>query len=54
MLRGDEFKRYVNKLRSKSNVYKKKKSDLADLKTEFGVLSRTEEILRQVTDLLNQ
>jgi len=47
VLRGEEFKRYVNKLRSKSNVYKKKKSDLADLKSEFGVLSRTEEILRQ-------
>ena len=32
VLSGEEFKRYVNKLRLKSNVYQKKKSDLADLK----------------------
>ncbi|XP_035693402.1 intraflagellar transport protein 81 homolog isoform X1 [Branchiostoma floridae] len=47
VLKGDEFKRYVNKLRGKSTVYKKKRQELAELRAEYGVLSRTEEILRQ-------
>lgn len=46
VLKGDDFKRYVNKLRGKSTVYKKKRQELAELKAEFGVLSRTSEILR--------
>ncbi|XP_071798485.1 intraflagellar transport protein 81 homolog [Asterias amurensis] len=47
VLKGDEFKRYVNKLRGKSTIYKKKRQELAELRAEHGVLSRTEEILRQ-------
>ncbi|XP_047498855.1 intraflagellar transport protein 81 homolog [Penaeus chinensis] len=46
VLRGDEFKRYVNKLRGKSSVYKMKRAELSELRAEFGVLSRTEEILK--------
>jgi intraflagellar transport protein 81 len=42
-----QFKRYVNKLRGKSTIYKKKRQELAELRAEHGVLSRTEEILRQ-------
>ena len=46
MLRGEEFKRYVNKLRGKSSVYKMKRAELSDLRAEYGILSRTEEILK--------
>lgn len=46
MLKGEEFKRYVNKLRGISNVYKKKRQELSELQAEVGVLSRTEEILK--------
>ncbi|XP_031548749.1 intraflagellar transport protein 81 homolog [Actinia tenebrosa] len=45
VLKGDEFKRYVNKLRGKSTVYKKKRQELAELRAEYGVLSRSKEIL---------
>lgn len=41
-----QFKNYVNKLRTKTNGYKKKRSELQDLRAEMGVLARTEEILR--------
>ena len=47
VLRGDDFKRYVASLRDKSNNYKKKRSDLSDLRSEYGVLTRTLEILEQ-------
>lgn len=45
ILKGDDFKRYVNKLRGKSTVYKKKRQELSELQAEVGVLSRTDEIL---------
>ncbi|XP_071950346.1 intraflagellar transport protein 81 homolog isoform X2 [Antedon mediterranea] len=47
VLKGDEFKRYVNKLRGMSTMYKKKRQILAELRSELGILSRTEEILKQ-------
>lgn len=47
VLKGDEFKLYVNKLRGKSNTYKKKRQELAELKAECGVLTRTVELLQQ-------
>jgi len=46
ILKGDDFKRYVNKLRGKSTIYKKKRQELAELRAENGVLSRTEDILK--------
>ena len=49
-----QFKRYVNKLRSKSTIYKKKRQELAELRAELGVLSRTEEILQQRHDNIDQ
>ncbi|XP_041957485.1 intraflagellar transport protein 81 homolog [Alosa sapidissima] len=49
-IRGDEFKRYVAKMRSKNVGYKKKKQELDSLKGEYGVLQRTEEILKQRHD----
>uniref|UniRef100_A0AAY4CPZ2 Intraflagellar transport protein 81 homolog n=1 Tax=Denticeps clupeoides TaxID=299321 RepID=A0AAY4CPZ2_9TELE len=47
LIRGDEFKRYVAKMRSKNTTYKKKRQEIAELRAEYGVLQRTEEILKQ-------
>lgn len=49
-----QFKRYVNKLRTKSTTYKKKKADLSGLRAELGVLARTEEVLGQRHGLLDR
>ena len=49
-----QFKRYVNKLRSKSTTYKKKKVELSGLRAELGVLARTEEVLGQRHDVLDR
>ncbi|XP_046854329.1 intraflagellar transport protein 81 homolog [Xenia sp. Carnegie-2017] len=54
VVKGEEFKRYVNKLRSKSTVYKKKRQELTELRAEFGVLSRSEEILKRREGQLNE
>ncbi|XP_043924583.1 intraflagellar transport protein 81 homolog [Protopterus annectens] len=54
MLKGDEFKRYVNKLRTKSTVYKKKRQEIAELRAENGVLQRTEELLKQQHEIMQQ
>lgn len=53
VLKGEDFKRYVNKLRSKSTIYKKKRQEIAEIRAEVGVLSRTEEILRQRDENIN-
>ncbi|KAL8180138.1 UNVERIFIED_CONTAM: Intraflagellar transport protein 81 [Gekko kuhli] len=42
-----QFKRYVNKLRSKNTLYKKKRLEIAEITAEYGILQRTEELLRQ-------
>ena len=56
ILRGEEFKNYINNLRTKSSFYKLKRAELSDLRAEYGVLSRTQEILRakeaQINDQL--
>jgi intraflagellar transport protein 81 len=44
----------VNKLRSKSTVYKKKRQEISDLRAESGVLARTEEILKQRDEDINR
>ncbi|XP_021936046.1 intraflagellar transport protein 81 homolog [Zootermopsis nevadensis] len=46
VLRGEEFKRYVTKLRGRSSLYKRQRTELSALKAEAGVLTRTVEILR--------
>jgi intraflagellar transport protein 81 len=46
ILKGEEFKKYVSELRTKSSVYKRKKVELSELTTELGVLQRTDEILK--------
>ena len=45
MLKGEEFKKYVNELRAKSNIYKLKKGELTSISTELAILNRTIEIL---------
>ncbi|XP_041642411.1 intraflagellar transport protein 81 homolog [Cheilinus undulatus] len=54
IVRGDELKRLVMKLRSKGTVYKKKRQEMAELKAEYGVLQRTEEILKQRHEIVQQ
>lgn len=46
VLREEEFKKFVAKLRFSNNTYKEKKNALSALKAEYGVLARTEEILK--------
>ncbi|XP_050404861.1 intraflagellar transport protein 81 homolog [Patella vulgata] len=53
VLKGEDFKRYVNKLRSKSTFYKKKRQEVAELKAEVGTLQRTIEILQKKEDTVN-
>lgn len=54
VLRGDDFKRYVGSLRGKSNTYKKKRAELSEYRAEYGVLSRTLEIIQAKNDRLQQ
>lgn len=54
MLTGEQFKSYVSDLRVKSNVYKQRRAELNDLKAEYGILSRTLEILRAQEDALGE
>ncbi|XP_063502799.1 intraflagellar transport protein 81 homolog isoform X4 [Pongo pygmaeus] len=49
-----QFKRYVNKLRSKSTDFKKKHQIIAELNAEFGLLQRTEELLKQRHENIQQ
>ena len=44
----------MNKLRTKSTTYKKKRQELAELRAELGVLARTEEILKTKDNMINQ
>ncbi|CAF1343758.1 unnamed protein product [Rotaria magnacalcarata] len=44
---GEEFQRYVNMLRSKSNAYKRKRQEINDMTAELQLLKRTEELLKE-------
>ncbi|KAK3909016.1 Intraflagellar transport protein 81-like protein [Frankliniella fusca] len=50
VLRGEEFKRYVSKLRGRSSLYKRHRSQLSALKAESGVLSWTVQTLKLRTE----
>ncbi|XP_058850661.1 intraflagellar transport protein 81 homolog isoform X2 [Acipenser ruthenus] len=50
----DKVKRLVNKLRGKNVIFKKKRQVLTDLKREYGILQRTEEILKQRHETMQQ
>ncbi|XP_068629995.1 intraflagellar transport protein 81 homolog [Battus philenor] len=45
VLRGEELKKYVSSLRTKSTVYKRQRANLSTFKVEAGILSRTLHIL---------
>lgn len=44
----------MGKLRSKGTVNKRKRQEIAELKAEYGVLQRTEEILKQRHETVQQ
>lgn len=54
VIREDEFKRYVARLRTLNITYKKKKAELSALKAEYGVLARTEELLKSRDENLEE
>lgn len=54
VLKGDELKNYVNKLRSKNTVYKRKRLEIAEITAEYGILQRTEELLKQRHEAIQQ
>ncbi|NXM67517.1 IFT81 protein, partial [Serilophus lunatus] len=54
VLTEDEFKQYVNKLRSKNTLYKKKRLEIAEITAECGILQRTEELLKQHHEAIQQ
>lgn len=49
---SEHFQEYVNKLRTRSLIYKRNRNDLATLKAESGILSRTVDILKSKADQL--
>ncbi|KAI1716579.1 intraflagellar transport protein 81 like protein [Ditylenchus destructor] len=49
-----QYKLYVKKLRNKSNIYKKKKSELEQAKAEVQILERTAEVLGNRFDEIKQ
>ena len=54
ILREEEFKKFVAKLRVSNNTYKQKKGELSAMKAEYGVLARTEEILKSRDENLQE
>ncbi|CAG2053694.1 unnamed protein product [Timema podura] len=54
VLGGEEFKRYVNKLRGRSSLYKRHRAELLALKAESGVLTRTIELLQTRNESVRQ
>merc|ERR1719267_303740 len=46
VLKGDDFRKYASELRGKTAQYKRMKAELAELRAEWGVVSRTEGILK--------
>ena len=47
VLKGDDFRKYASELRGKTAQYKRMKAELSELRAEWGVVSRTESILKQ-------
>jgi hypothetical protein len=53
-LKGEDFKRYVIKLRSKGNAYKAKREEIAQLQAEYVTLKRSEEIIKRKYDSIRE
>jgi intraflagellar transport protein 81 len=49
----EKYQEYVNKIRTRNGIYKRYRNDIAALKAECGVLSRTIDILRAKADKLS-
>jgi len=47
VLKGEDFRKYATELRGKTAQYKRMKSELSELRAEWGLLSRTESLLRE-------
>mmetsp|Transcript_24055 Transcript_24055/g.52509 ORF Transcript_24055/g.52509 Transcript_24055/m.52509 type:complete len:690 (+) Transcript_24055:253-2322(+) len=47
VMSAEEFRRYVSELRGKTAQYKRMKGELSELRSEWGVLARTESILKE-------
>uniref|UniRef100_A0A7S0JK75 Intraflagellar transport protein 81 homolog n=1 Tax=Calcidiscus leptoporus TaxID=127549 RepID=A0A7S0JK75_9EUKA len=47
VLKGEEFRKYASDLRAKTAQYKRMKAELSELSSEWGILARTEKILRE-------
>ena len=41
-----QLQKYLASLRAKSQEYKKKKAEIADIRTESGILEKTETVLK--------
>lgn len=50
LIREEEFKKYIDHLRVLSDAFKRKKGEMSVYRAEYGVLSRTEEILKSKDD----
>jgi intraflagellar transport protein 81 len=48
----DEFQKYAQSLRAKTNTFKQMKSQLATIRTELAILDRTEKLLKQKNKVL--
>ena len=46
VLKGDDFRKYAAELRGKTATYKRMKAELSELRAEWGIVSRTEGILK--------
>ncbi|CAG5095593.1 Similar to Ift81: Intraflagellar transport protein 81 homolog (Rattus norvegicus) [Cotesia congregata] len=51
MPKGEDLKRYVARLKTKSGMYKRCRAELAELRAEGGILSRTDIILENQLNL---
>jgi hypothetical protein len=47
MLKGEQLDKYVQELRRKTFLFKKYKAEQNVVKAEYGILSRTQEVLQQ-------
>ncbi|XP_025018362.1 intraflagellar transport protein 81 homolog [Tetranychus urticae] len=54
ILKGEELKKFVNDVRNKGNDYKQKRRELAEIRTESAILTRTDEILKEKWTRLRQ
>jgi intraflagellar transport protein 81 len=52
VLKGDDFRKYASELRGKTAQYKRMKAELSELRSEWGIISRTTGLLKAQDDEL--